>query len=234
MRCRKSHLRNLSNNSSNPPPAIRSYHMDIHQARVDGFPLALPADSQIPASNQHQLSSSDRSSLDRSHAAGPLQKVASRTTDVDTLHDARTDVELANAIYASAEQLVPMEPLSIQAQQSALHKQPQSSELVYHQVSDAGLMLHKHTLPGEQVTCNHESLVRRHDDNHFERSPDVPKRAGISRSTYFRAKRNLRSIGSVKTATTGKQIGRPQKLDANAEKVSIYFLVKILSNSLFS
>lgn len=52
------------------------------------------------------------------------------------------------------------------------------------------------------------------------KEPEAPKKPGISRSTYFRAKRNLKSHGSVRSAPSGKQIGRPQKLDANAERVS--------------
>lgn len=63
-----------------------------------------------------------------------------------------------------------------------------------------------------------------HGDGDLEERPlqvaeEPPKKASISRSTYFRAKRNLKSHGSVRSASSGKQIGRPQKLDANAEKV---------------
>lgn len=54
-----------------------------------------------------------------------------------------------------------------------------------------------------------------------KKDEEVVKRAGISRSTYFRAKRNLKSHGSVRSAPSGKQIGRPQKLDAHAERVRL-------------
>lgn len=47
---------------------------------------------------------------------------------------------------------------------------------------------------------------------------DELRKAGISRSTYFRAKRNLKSNGGIRSPS-GKQIGRPQKLNAHAEKV---------------
>lgn len=45
-----------------------------------------------------------------------------------------------------------------------------------------------------------------------ERAVDAATRAGISRSTYFRAKRNLKANGTVKSAPSGKSIGRPLKL----------------------
>lgn len=182
--------------------------------------MALPTDTQIPASSHGQLSEPRRSSLDGLSASGSLHKVIPRTSDEHSLHNARTEDDFASAIYASAAHLVPVGRSSNQAQHATLHELPQSSELVYSQGSGANLMPHKQTIL-DQVTCSHENSVRRHDDNHYERVPEIPKRAGISRSTYFRAKRNLRSIGSVKSVTTGKQIGRPQKLDANAEKVSI-------------
>ena len=54
-------------------------------------------------------------------------------------------------------------------------------------------------------------------------TPDVPSsvpRATISRSTYFRAKRNLRCNNAARVKITRKNIGRPQKLSTEAEKVS--------------
>ena len=44
------------------------------------------------------------------------------------------------------------------------------------------------------------------------------KKPTISRSTYFRAKRNLRN-GNTKIVTSGKTIGRPQKLNEDAQKL---------------
>lgn len=56
-------------------------------------------------------------------------------------------------------------------------------------------------------------------EKHKTPTQDPPKKPGISRSTYFRAKRNLKSHGSIRSNVAGKQIGRPQKLDENAERV---------------
>lgn len=67
-----------------------------------------------------------------------------------------------------------------------------------------------------------------HTATHTPNTEEV-KKAGISRSTYFRAKRNLKSHGGVRSAPSGKQIGRPQKLNAAAEKVS--HMLRALSQS---
>lgn len=65
-----------------------------------------------------------------------------------------------------------------------------------------------------------EDVIKDKDQATDKRPDTVVKKAGISRSTYFRAKRNLKSHGNVRSTHSGKQIGRPQKLDATAEKVS--------------
>lgn len=73
--------------------------------------------------------------------------------------------------------------------------------------------------PPDPVTAGTDELPGTDDQGEKQVTEEPPKKASISRSTYFRAKRNLKSHGSVRSASTGKQIGRPQKLDANAEKV---------------